>query len=534
MWMAQQVARADTRYGPLDDYWYSPFGMATAAGVQVTVDKALQLAAVLACSRVLSETPAQLPLPLMEQEFDKKRRTRKATDHHLYSLIHDQPNEFQTSYEFRRLLGVHTVLRGNGLAKIGFTGAGKIESLTPMHPDRTRMELLDSGEFRYKYVDRLNKDHTFLREEVFHLRGLTFEGLWGVSLIDLERQSIGAALAVQEYAGRFFSNSVAMSGYIETERMFKDAEQREKFRMSFGQAVKDQNRHGLGLLEGGAKYNQLQISNEQAQFLETRKYLDVDIARIFMVPPHKIGILDRATFSNIEHQSLEFVIYTLMPWLVMWEQAIKRDLILDTDRYYPKHNVSGLLRGDTLSRYKAHAVGIQWGFKTRNEVRRDEDDNPIDGLDDPLQPVNMAAAGGDASGDIMRDRGAMMPGAGYSYAYNPSQDVGARVNRLARQAAERVVSKEVKAVQRALDKFGEEPYDIEAWAKDFYEGHTVFASDVLAVGPEMARMYTEGTCYELLGALDADKAGADNATIKLLERWREEKTDRLAAIAGGE
>ncbi len=377
---------------PGGDFWFEPVSMRTASGARVSPDGALRLAAVYACVRVLSETMASLPLVVYRPRADGGKD--QVTDHWLYRLLAKRPNRFQNPFEWREMLQGHLVLRGNAYNQIVTNPRGEVVELLPLHPDRVRLELLPSGEYRYRFTDRTGTENILPRGQVWHLRGLSSDGLMGLSPIDLARESLGTALAAQDYGARFFANDAKPTGgWIEFPGSFKDSEAKKVFRESYQQAQSGANRGKVLVLESGMKFHEVGVTNRDAQFLELRKFQITDIARLFRVPPHMIADLDRATFSNIEQQSLEFVMHTMTPWAERWEASIESELMLDGEELEVEFDFANLMRGDAASRASYYQSGIQNGWLTRNEARIAENLNPLDGLDEPLLPLNMAEEG---------------------------------------------------------------------------------------------------------------------------------------------
>ena len=356
--------------------------------MRVTPDASLRLSAVYACVRILSETMASLPIVLYRKRADGGKD--RVTDHWLHTLLCRRPNRFQNPFEWREMLQGHLALRGNAYCQIIANPRGEIAELMPIHPDRVRMELLRSGEFRYRVTNRFGDETVLPRGDVWHLRGLSSDGLIGMSPIELARESLGMALAAQDYGSRFFANDAKPTGgWIEFPGSFKDAEAKKVFRESYQAAQSGANRGKVLVLENGMKFHEVGVTNKDAQFLELRKFQITDIARMFRVPPHMIADLDRATFSNIEQQSLEFVMHTMTPWAERWEASIESELLLDGDDLEVEFDFSNLMRGDAASRSAYYQSGIQNGWLTRNEARVAENLNPLEGLDEPLRPLNM-------------------------------------------------------------------------------------------------------------------------------------------------
>jgi len=360
--------------------------------VRVTPDASLRLSAVYACVRILSETMASLPIVLYRKRVDGGKD--RVTDHWLHTLLCRRPNRYQNPFEWREMLQGHLALRGNAYCQIITNPRGEIVELVPIHPDRVRMELLRSGEFRYRVTDRFGDEAVLPRGDVWHLRGLSSDGLMGMSPIELARESLGMALAAQDYGSRFFANDAKPTGgWIEFPGSFKDAEAKKVFRESYQAAQSGANRGKVLVLENGMKFHEVGVTNKDAQFLELRKFQITDIARIFRVPPHMIADLDRATFSNIEQQSLEFVMHTMTPWAERWEASIGSELLLEGDDLEVEFDFANLMRGDAASRSAYYQSGIQNGWLTRNEARVAENLNPLEGLDEPLRPLNMVEEG---------------------------------------------------------------------------------------------------------------------------------------------
>lgn len=373
---------------PWGDFFFEPVSARTSSGMRVSPDSALRLASVYACVRVLSETMASLPLVVYQRRADGGKD--KITDHWLYRLLANRPNRFQNPFEWREMLQGHLALRGNAYNQIITNAKGEVVELMPLHPDRIRLELLPSGEYRYRFTDRFGTESILPRGEVWHLRGLSSDGLMGMSPIELARESLGMALAAQDYGARFFTNDAKPTGgWIEFPGSFKDSEAKKVFRESYQQAQSGANRGKVLVLENGMKFHEVGVTNKDAQFLELRKFQITDVARLFRVPPHMIGDLDRATFSNIEQQSLEFVMHTMTPWAERWEASIESELLLEGDDIEVEFDFANLMRGDAASRASYYQSGIQNGWLTRNEARIAENLNPLEGLDEPLRPLNM-------------------------------------------------------------------------------------------------------------------------------------------------
>ncbi|MFA4886459.1 MAG: phage portal protein [Desulfotomaculaceae bacterium] len=352
---------------------YSFFFGSTASGKTVNERTAMQTTAVYACVRILAETVASLPLQTYKYTAGGKE---KAIDHQLYYLLHDEPNPEMTSFVFRETLMSHLLLWGNAYAQIIRDGRGNVLALYPLLPDRTTVDRTSTGELFYEY--QKDTGTAILRkEEVLHIPGLGFDGLVGYSPIAMAKNAIGMAIATEEYGAKFFANGASPGGVLEHPGVVKDP---ARIRESWNAVYQgSSNAHRVAVLEEGMKFQPIGIPPEQAQFLETRKFQINEIARIFRIPPHMIGDLEKSSFSNIEQQSLEFVMYTLDPWVTRWEQAMQRALLSTAEKryFFIKFNVDGLLRGDYQSRMNGYAVGRQNGWMSSNDIRELENLNRI-------------------------------------------------------------------------------------------------------------------------------------------------------------
>lgn len=354
----------------------------TTSGKTVNERTALQTTAVYACVRILSETIASLPLHVYRYTEGGKA---KDTEHVLYTLLHDEPNPDMTSFVFRETLMSHLLIWGNAYAQILRDRSGQVIGLYPLLPDQMSVHRSEKGKLFYVY-NRYEEDNpnfqekgsvVLSQEEVLHIPGLGFDGLIGYSPIALAKNAVGMTLACEEYGASFFGNGANPGGVLEHPGILKDP---AKVRDSWNAVYQGtRNAHKVAVLEEGMSYKQIGIPPEEAQFLETRKFQINEIARLFRIPPHMVGDLEKSSFSNIEQQSLEFVKYTLDPWVVRFEQALKKSLLLPEEKktHFIKFNVDGLLRGDYQSRMNGYAIGRQNGWLSTNDIRELEELNPI-------------------------------------------------------------------------------------------------------------------------------------------------------------
>ena len=385
----------------------------TSSGRPVTERSAMQMTAVYGCVRILAEAIAGLPLHVYRYKDGGGKE--KALDHPLYRLLHDEPNPEMTSFVFRETLMTHLLLWGNAFAQIVRNGLGEVIGLYPLQPNRMSVGRdLDTNQLYYEYQtswDEPAGEYKTVRltpADVLHIPGLGFDGLVGYSPIAMARNAIGLAQATEDYGASFFANGAAPGGVLEHPGTIKDPSRvRESWQQTFGGA---KNGNKVAVLEEGMKYTPISVSPEQAQFLETRKFQLNEIARIFRIPPHMIGDLEKSSFSNIEQQSLEFVKYTLDPWVIRWEQAITKTLLnpREKQQLFVKFNVEGLLRGDYQSRMEGYAVARQNGWMSANDIRELEN----------LDRITL-----EAGGDLYLVNGNMLPlGLAGAYAANQPAD----------------------------------------------------------------------------------------------------------------
>ena len=365
-----------SRASPQNSFWSSPYSFffgISSSGKSVNEKTALQTTAVYACVRILAETIASLPLHTYRYSTGGKE---KAMNHPLYYLLHSEPNPEMTSFVFRETLMGHLLLWGNAYAQIIRDGRGRVLGLYPLLPSKMLVSRTDQGILFYQY-EKDGRTYFLPDTDVLHIPGLGFDGLVGYSPVAMAKNAIGMAIATEEYGAKFFANGASPGGVLEHPGVVKDP---GKIRESWNAVYQGSgNAHRVAVLEEGMKFQPIGIPPEQAQFLETRKYQLNEIARIFRIPPHMIGDLEKSSFSNIEQQSLEFVMYTLDPWVLRWEQAIQRALFSESEKrqYFAKFNVDGLLRGDYQSRMNGYAVGRQNGWLSANDIRELENLNRI-------------------------------------------------------------------------------------------------------------------------------------------------------------
>lgn len=364
----------------------------SAAGTMVSTETALGISALRGCVTLLAESLAQLPCELYRRD-DKGGRER-ATDHPLYDVIHSQPNRKDTTFEYYEQGMGHLALEGNEFSLIERDGAGYPTELIPIHPKKVGVLKGQDGLPYYQLLGY--KNQILPMRSVHHVKAFSLDGYIGLSPIATNADTIGLAMATEQHASAVFQRGATMSGVIQRPReaaAIKDQASVDRLLSKFTE------RHGGGLrnafsvalLQEGMEYKQLSMDNEKAQLLQSRNFGVVEVCRLYRVAPNMIQHLDKATFNNIEHLGLQFVIYTLMPWIKRKEAAMMRDLLIPSERknLYIEFNVSGLLRGDQKSRFEAYAIARQWGWLSVNDIRRLENMPPINGGNRYLTPMNM-------------------------------------------------------------------------------------------------------------------------------------------------
>ncbi|WP_295991587.1 phage portal protein [Rugamonas sp.] len=479
---------------PYGNFWFGPtpsrFGAADARG-----DKALQLTAVYACVRVIADAVSSAPFKVYKTAPDGSRKEIKT--HWLYRLIASRPNDFQNPMEFREMMTGHLELRGNAFAQIIANGKGEVTALLPIHPDMVTVEVLRSDtDMNWRYRIKLaNADDLVLaRTDMLHIKGMSGNGIMGYSPIQLAAKAIGSGLAAQDYGLRFFENDASPTGgVLEHPTNFKDKETRDRWREAWQEQQGGRNKGKIAVLEYGMKYSPgITVKNTDAQFLESRQYTRSEIATMWGVPPHMIGDLSKATFSNIEQQSIDFVNNALEPRLNRWASALAYNFLDPDDLTIScEFSTTALLRGDAAARSTYYNNGTLGGWLTRNEARAAEGLNRIEGLDEPLRPLNMIAdTAAEEEDQEIEATTALPPNVTPNVppAPAPAQpDKGdARLLALSVAASERVARKEVEAVAKAL-KFPNDQQGAQLIA--VYERHAAFVSAALSVSMASAQAY---------------------------------------------
>lgn len=394
---------------PTDDYWYGPRGSVSLTGLRVDPDTALKLSTVYACTRIIRESIATLPLPIYRSLANGGKE--RDPEHPLYDLLQYQPNSWQTAQGWREQMTHNVLLRGVACSRVVPGPRGFADQLVPLHPDYLTLPCDVDEPYLYRAPGK--PEARYRPDEIFRVDGLTLDGWTPCSVIQYARESMGLGLASEQYAARVYSQDARPRGVIEVAgKLSKPGAQllSEEWQEAYGGLG---NAHKVAVLVEGAKFAPISVSPEDAQMIASREFSVEDICRWFGVPPHMVGSTAKVTSwgSGIEQLSIGYVTFTLLPWLKRWEQSIRRDLILDKRGRFAEHVVAALVKGDLKTRYEAYAIGRQNGWLSANDIRRFENENPIAGGDEYLRPLNMAPAGADGAGAHTGDWIDMLAGA---------------------------------------------------------------------------------------------------------------------------
>lgn len=399
--LSRLASRENSTLSSPREWLSSIFGSTSKSGVSVTVKNALEHTIVYSCVNILSESLASLPLSVYKTEIkNDKIHKSKARNHSLNNLLHDEPNDDMTSFSWMQVVMMHLLLRGNHYSQIIRNNAGQVTGIYPLDPEKMVVVRLDSGKIGYLYRHDTFGEVGLESREVLHFIGMTLDGITGLSPISYNRHTIGASIAMEEFGSTLFKNGATPSGVVssDTVRTMSDTGF-ERFKKSFKDNFQGLMNAGKPMiLEDGFKFTPITISNKDGQYLESRKFTKAEIAGFYRIPLHMVNELDKATFSNIEHQSIQFVVDAVRPWAVRMEKEIKRKCLSPIEKltHYIKFNLGALLRGDTKSRYEGYESAITKGcWMSRNEARELEDMNPKDGLDEMIVPLNFSKEGED-------------------------------------------------------------------------------------------------------------------------------------------
>ncbi|MFH1603742.1 MAG: phage portal protein [Pseudomonadota bacterium] len=419
------------------------------SGVSVNETKALGYSPVWAAINIIAGAVGTLPFIVYRNLANGGKE--KAKTNRNYNLVRYRPNPYMDALTFRETLQGHVLTWGNGYAEIERDAVNRPVNLWPLRPDRMKLEMR-GGELWYVQRMPAGEEVGLPAMNVLHIKGLGFDGFQGYSPIKTHMESIGLGMGAERYGASFFGNASRPAGVLQHPGHMSDDAQ-ERLRNSWNAAHQGLGKQfRMAILEEGMEWKQIGIPPEEAQFIETRRFQIGDAARIYQVPPHMLGDLERATFSNIENQGIAFVTQTLMRWLTRWELECDYKLFsLEQSTYFTEFLVEGLLRGDTQSRYQAYATGRQWGWLSANDVRERENMNPVEGGDEYLVPMNMGLA--KDLGKEPEPPPDLPPPEEPPAEPQPNREQIVTANRAALLAlCERIVHKEVNAMGRAAKR----------------------------------------------------------------------------------
>tara|TARA_B100000686_G_scaffold355062_1_gene469535 strand:+ start:3740 stop:5767 length:2028 start_codon:yes stop_codon:yes gene_type:complete len=453
--------------GPADDFWYEPISRYTENG-EVTPAEAIAQTPVWAAVNLISGTLGSLPLITYRELPDGGKEKEKNLP--LYNMLRWNPNPFQTAVEFVEMAQGHLCLRGNFFARLQTNRLGDLVSIVPLHPDKIKLKLIDTGMVEYHYQEGAGPPRVFSQEEILHVKGLSSDGLIGYSPITVGAGAIALSASAERYGSRFFRNSATPSGILSHPGKLKP-EARSNIKQSWSSAHGNQRQHSVALLEEGLSWTALSVSPDEAQFIETRKYQAEEIARLFNVPPHLLMLLDRSTFSNVTEQNRSFATNCIRPWAIRFEQAIRKSIL---ERFAPDQGIfcefdmRDLLRPDTMARAQASQILLQNGVLSIDEWRASENLNPLGDESGSVHwmPMNIApvsVAETNAPNDENRNRLLQeMRSLQFDIRDDATlHELRSLANRkkiadatmpLIREASARLIKREVKAVRRMMKK----------------------------------------------------------------------------------
>jgi HK97 family phage portal protein len=365
-------------------------GAQSLSGENVTESTALTYSAVWCAVSLISGTVSGLPLHLLRND---QRKTIKAIEKSLFSILHSQANPYMTAQVYREVTTAHILTWGNSYSEKVRDGYGNIVELWPITPNRVRMEMEQGVLIYWIRVD--DQEIPLTREQILHVPGLGYDGFQGYSVVGMARKSIGLGMAMETFGSLYFGNGTH-PGVVVTHPGKLDQPSHENLKGALAQAHSGLGQsHRLMLLEDGMKIEKIGIPPEESQFLESRQFQIPEIARWFNLPPHKLKDLTKSSFSNIESEQISFVTDSILPWLIRFEQNFDMQLLSDNEKkqqkLYFRHNVDGLLRGNAKDRAEYYKSMWLNGFMTQNEVREKENMDPSNSphTDDLFVPLNM-------------------------------------------------------------------------------------------------------------------------------------------------
>jgi HK97 family phage portal protein len=497
----------------LDDRWYTsaPYAATAYSGVSVTAGTALMSSAVWSCVRLIAESVATMPIILYRRQSDGGKR--RAPEHPLYDLLHDDPNELQSAFTWKRFMMVQALLYGNAYSRIVPGARGAVDRLEPIHAEMMRIEYLADGGIRYMERNpTTGQEQAVNVEDIFHLPGLSLDGIGGLSLVQYARESIGLALAAEGYSAKFYSQGAQPGGVLKTPGKLSPTGY-DRLKQSWqDHHAGPANWHKPAILEEGVEWVQMGMTHQDAELIAQLDWSAGDIARFFNVPLHMIQLMTKSTSwgSGIEEMGIQFVTFTLLPWVKNWEQLITKKLIVARQAYFAEFLLDSLMRGKLTERYQAYGMGRQWGWLSVNDVRRLENMNPIEDGDGYMMPLNMTELG--------------TPPPEPAPAPQPPQQrerVSGHYHLLLHEAACRVVRKEIAALGKAAKRCEDDAAWCEAVA-EFYADHAAFVAATLRICHADAQRY-----------VDEQQAALIERGAAAMDDWETARVGDLIALAMG-
>lgn len=498
---------------PTDERYWSgaDFVGTAAAGIYVGPTTALQISCIWQAVRLRAETNGSLSLILYRERADDGKE--RARDHYLWPVLRRRPNPFQTAQQFREVMTAHALLWGAGFAEIYEGVDSPVAALVPIHPECVTVERIAGNRVRFLVrTPGAAEPRTLVQEQMFWLQGFGVDASMPTSVLRLARETIGLWLAQEKFSALYFSQGARPSVWLSHPAKLSDKAWARLQEQKQAQLGGLRNAWRVQVAEEGMQVKELGFNPKDSQLVEAREAIVLDVARWFNVPEHMLRAGKSPTYASSEQFAKEFVDYTLRPDCVRWEQSIGRDLIAEED-VFAEFLLDSLLRGNSVDRANSYRVYVETGIMTRNEIRLRENLNPLDGLDEPLTPLNMD-----------RTNGAAAPGA--AAAPPPAVEAKAiaraprRLEMIAESAARHVVRREIPSVRDRAVKLAGKVETWKAWVADFYREHALFVAEALQLELGIARAYAERHRDELL-------AGG----LAVLEKWETEAVAELTALA---